>query len=110
MKRPAVVSDLGSSRQFLQLEPFRLRETVRWLESGLPVELDFVVERHVPRAAVSLERLDVIQPWLDAGQAELFFQNPRARPLGMFEVVQLIVGKEPSALVVVLSHVAVSDE
>ena len=29
---------------------------------------------------------------------------------GMFEVVQLIVGKEPSALVVVLSHVAVSDE
>src|SRR5438552_18470756 len=97
MERPAVVSDLGSSRQLLQLEPLRLRETVRWLESRYAVEIDFVVERHVPRAAVSLERLDVIQPWLEAGQAELFLQDPRARSLRMFEVVQLIVGQEPSA-------------
>src|SRR5947208_15942381 len=97
MERPAVVSNLGSSRQLLQLEPFRLRETVRWLESRYAVELDFVVERHVPRAAVSLERLDVIQPWFQAGQAELFFQNPRARPPRLFEVVQLVVGQEPSA-------------
>src|SRR5437867_9733302 len=107
VQRPAMVSDFGSRRQLFQLEPLGVCEAVRWLESGPSSQVDLVVERQVPCAAVALERFDMIQPWFQSRQAELFFQDPRPRALGMFEVAQLIVGQEPSALVVVLRHVAV---
>src|SRR3989454_3707451 len=110
MKGPAMVSDFVSDRQLPQVEPLRLRKGVRWLEWRHPVEVEPVVERHVPCAAVPLERFDVIDPRLQTGQAELLLQDPRPGALGMLEIVQLIVGQEPTALVVILRHVAVPDE
>src|SRR2546422_7231614 len=110
MKGPAMVSDLVTDRQFAPLEPPRLRKRVRRLESRHPFEVELVVERHVPCAAVPLERFDVIEPRFQTGQAELLLQDPRPGALGMLEIGQLIVGQEPSALVVILRHVAVPDE
>src|SRR5437867_3027012 len=110
VKGPAMVSDFVSDRQLPQVEPLRLRKGVRRLESRHAVEVELVVERHVPCAAVPLERFDVIEPRLQTGQAELLLQDPSPGALGMLEIGQLIVGQEPSALVVVLRHVAVSDE
>src|SRR5438093_4539582 len=110
VKGPAMVSDLVTDRQFAPLEPPRLRKRVRSLESRHAVEIELVVERHVPCAAVPLERFDVIEPRFQTGQAELLFQEPRPGALGMLKIGHLIVGQEPSALVVILRHVAVPDE
>src|SRR2546422_2923686 len=110
VKGPAMVSDLVTDRQFPPLEPPRLRKRVRRFEPRHAVEVELVVERHVPCAAVPLERFDVIEPRFQTGQAELLLQDPRAGALGMLEIGQLIVGQEPSAIVVVLRHVAVPDE
>src|SRR2546425_12321171 len=110
VKGPAMVSDLFADGQLPPLEPLRVRKRVRRPESRHAVEVELVVERHVPRAAVPLERFDVIEPGFQSEQAELLLQDPRSGALGMLEILQLIVGQEPSALVVVLRHVAVSDE
>src|SRR2546425_190754 len=110
VKGPAMVSDLVTDRQFPPLEPPRLRKRVRRFEPRHAVEVELVMERHVPCAAVPLERFDVIEPRFRSEQAELLLHDPRPGALRMFEILQLIVGQEPSALVVVLRHVAVSDE
>src|SRR2546422_10428141 len=102
VKGPAMVSDLVTDRQVAPLEPPRLRKGVRRLEPRHPFEVELVVERHVPCAAVPLERFDVIEPRFQTGQAELLLQNPRPGALGMLEIGQLIVGQEPSAPVVIL--------
>src|SRR3989454_7165807 len=107
---PAMVSDLVTDRQFPPLEPPRLRKRVRRFEPRHAVEVELVVERHVPCAAVPLERFDVIEPRFQTGQAELLLQDPRPGALGMLEIGQLIVGQEPAALVVILRHVAGPDE
>src|SRR2546422_883526 len=110
VKGPAMVSDLVTDRQFPPIEPPRLRKRVRRLEPWHPFEVELVVERHVPCAAVPLERFDVIEPRFQTGQAELLLQDPRPGALGMLEIGQLIVGQEPTALVVIFHHVAVADE
>src|SRR2546425_3034618 len=105
-----MVCHVTSRRQFPELEPLRVRERVRWLESRHLVESELAVERHVPRAAVALERLDVIQPRFQTRQSELLLEDSRTRSFGMLEVLQFIVRKKPTALVVVLRHVGVTDE
>src|SRR5437867_8509985 len=110
VKGPPMVSDFVSDRQLPQVEPLRLRKGGRRLESRHPFEVELIVERHVPCAAVPLERFDVIEPRLQTGQAELLLQDPSPGALGMLEIGQLIVRQEPTALVVVLRHVAVPDE
>src|SRR2546427_5354171 len=105
-----MVCHLASRRQLRALEPLRFRECIRWLEAGYPVERELVVERHVPRAAVALERFDVIQPRLQARQSDLLLKDSRAGAFGMLEVLQFIVRKKPTALVVVLRHVRATDE
>src|SRR5213594_4617585 len=97
-------------RLLLDFETLRVRERIRWLKSGLPVKRELVVEGHVPRSAIAFERLDVMQPRFRARQSELLLEDSRAGTFGMLEVVQLVVGKKPTALVVVLRHVRVTDE
>src|SRR2546422_501604 len=62
------------------------------------------------RAIGRSEAGEASKTFAQSEQAELLLEDPRLGALGMFEMLQLIVGQEPSALVVVLRHVAVSDE
>src|SRR5207249_3342587 len=89
MKGPPMVSDLFADGQLPPLEPLRVRKRVRRPESRHAVEVELVVERHVPGAAVPLERFDVIEPRFRTGQAELLLQDPRPGALGMLEPGEL---------------------
>src|SRR5436309_8791969 len=75
VKGPAMVSDLVTDRQFPPIEPRRLRKRVRRLEPWQLFEVELVVERHVPCAAVPLERFDVIEPPCQPGQDEWLLQD-----------------------------------
>src|SRR5437867_8806217 len=97
--------DLGRRRETAEVEPLHRYHVVALPHRGPPDRVRAVVEDEVPRPVA--ERLDESKAGARDIEAELRFSYPHGGVIGMLEVLQEIVRKEPPGLPIVHRRVAV---
>ncbi len=96
---PSMVGKILSRRQLVNLEPSGFRDRLARSQIHCSWEGE-IVEDQVPSLIVSDEGFDLSQFQGGLFDSNLFLQNALGSLIRMFQVMQIIVGEEPSLLTI----------